>query len=496
MTTTKFRLPNLATGIPGVDLITHGGLTRGRATLVGGTAGSAKTVFAVQFVAGGALNGEPGVFVTLEERPEDIVAHARSIGFDLEPLIDSGMWTFVDATPHADGDVVTSGDYDLGGLLARIEHATQSTGATRLALDSIGALFAQIPDPDVVRRDLYRIVAAIKRFDVTAVLTSERSEDYGETGRFGIEEYVADNVILLRNALDGGHRRRTIEVLKQRGTSHQRGEYPFSVITGQGIVALPLTAIEIRKRTSDERIKTGVAELDTICSGGFFRDSMVLVSGPTGAGKTLTACHFLGGGITAGERCMAFSFEESDEQLRRNARGWGLDFRTAESERLLRIETAFPEAAGLEDHLIRMKAAIEEFQPRRIIVDSLSALERNTTVKAFREFVIGLSAYIKQQEIAGMFTVTTSDLTGGVNVTDGHISTITDSVILLRYVEIESEIRRALTVLKMRGSSHDKNVREFVINEHGLQVGDPLKLMRGFLSGDLTTASNGDGIRP
>lgn len=481
-------VPKLPTGIPGVDLVTHGGLPEGRATLVTGTSGSAKTVFALQFLAAGATAGEAGVFVSLEERPDDVRVNASAIGFDLSPLEADGRFAFVDASPTSEEESVVAGEYDLGALLARVEHAVRRTGARRVAVDSVGALFSQVPHMEVVRRDLFRLVGSLRRLGVTAVLTAERDAEYGTSARYGVEDFVADNVIILRNVLEDGQRRRTIEVLKLRGTSHQRGEYPFSVIDEQGIVVLPLTAITSHLRSTDERITSGLPALDDLTDGGFFRDSMVLVSGPTGAGKTLTTTHFAAGGIDSDERVLVFSFEETAEQLRRNARGWGVDFEAAEAAGRLRVYAAFPESAGLEDHLIRMKGLIDTFQPRRITVDSLSALERGSTTKAFREFVIGLSAYIKQQEIAGMFTVTTSDLSGGTTITDGHISTITDAVLLLRYVETDTEIRRAMTVLKMRGSGHNKQVREFVIDSRGMTIGEPFPRMRGFLSGDLTSS--------
>jgi circadian clock protein KaiC len=482
-------MAKIRTGVPGVDLITHGGIPSGRTTLVAGTSGSAKTVLAMQFLTAGAREGEPAVFVTLEERPEDLRLHARSLGFAVDELEAGGSWRFVDASPAwPGGDAVVAGDYDLGGLIARIEHAVQQTGARRVVVDSVGGLFAQVPSEDVVRRDLLRLALVFKDLGVTALLLSERDTEYGPTGRYGVEDFIADNVLILRNVLEGGERRRTIEVLKLRGTSHQRGEYPFSVVDGEGIFVLPLSAILTQPRSSDERISSGLDDLDTMCGGGFFRDSMVLVSGPTGAGKTLTATHFIDGGLRDGERCIAFSFEETAQQLARNARGWGVDFDAGERAGLLKIHAAFPESAGLEDHLIRMKALIDDFQPTRITVDSLSALERGATTKAFREFVIGLSAYIKQAEIAGLFTVTTSDLSGGATITDGHISTITDAVVLLRYVETDTEIRRALTVLKMRGSSHEKRIREFMIDGSGMHILEAFPQVRGFLAHELSSS--------
>ncbi len=477
-------ITRLATGIPGFDLIASGGLPRSRATLVSGTAGSAKTVFAAQFLAAGILNaGEPGVFVTFEESPGDIRANMLGFGWDIERWEREGSWAFVDASPRPNEEAVVSGEYDLGGLLARIEYAVRNTGAQRVSLDSLGAIFGRFQERAIVRAELFRITAALKRMDVTAVLTAERAHDYGDITAFGVEEFVADNVIILRNALEDEKRRRTIEILKFRGAPHQKGEFPFTIIPGQGIVVVPLSAIELKQKSSDVRISSGTAELDAMCGGGFFRDSIILVSGATGTGKTLMVTEFMKGGAENGERCLLFVFEESREQLMRNAIGWGVNFEAMEQAGLLRIVCEYPESASLEDRLIRMKAITEEFQPHRVAVDSLSALKRVSSVKGFREFVIGITSFMKELEIAGLFTSTTATLLGGVSVTDTHISTITDSIILLRYVEMFGEMRRGITVLKMRGSMHDKDIREFTIDNQGMHIGKPFRNVTGILAG-------------
>jgi circadian clock protein KaiC len=480
------QVKKLPTDIQGFDAISMGGLPKGRTTLVSGSAGSAKTIFATQFLANGIRHAdEGGVFVTFEEPPEDIRRNVISLGWDVKKWEEEKKWAFVDASPAPAEMPIVAGEFDLGALLSRIEHAIKKVDAKRVSLDSLGAIFSRFSESSIVRTELFRISVALKRMGVTAILTSERTNEYGEIARFGVEEFVADNVVILRNVLESEKRRRTVEILKLRGTIHQKGEYPFTIIPEEGIVVIPLSAIELKQKSSTIRITSGNPELDKMCSGGFFRDSIILVSGATGTGKTLMVTEFMAGGIRNGERCLLFAFEESREQLVRNATGWGMDYEQMELDGNLRILARYPESAGLEDHLIWMKKEMDAFQPGRIAVDSLSALERVSTIKGYREFVIGLTSFIKQQEAAGMVTSTTPTLLGGTSITEAHISTITDSIILLRYVEIFGEMRRCLTVLKMRGSIHDKDIREYTIDGDGYHIGRPFTNISGILTGNI-----------
>ena len=474
----------LATGIASFDVIAKGGLPQHRTTLISGTAGSGKTVFAVQFLAAGITgSAESGVFVTFEESAADIRKNMLSFGWDLSRWEREGKLAFVDASPDPAIETIESGGFDLGALLARVEHAVKKVGAKRVAVDSLGAMFSQFSDQSIVRRELFRIASALKGMQVTAVLTAERTEEYGPIGRHGVEEFIADNVMVLRNVLDGEVRRRTIEILKFRGTDHQKGEFPFVIREQSGVVVIPLTAIQLRQHSSSVRISSGNAELDEMCGGGFFRDSVILVSGATGTGKTLTVTQFLDGGASKGERGLLLGFEESREQMFRNATGWGVDFEEMERRGTLRVVCDYPDIMGLEEWLITIQREVNDFKPTRVALDSLSALERAGSIKAFREFVIGVTSFIKHQEITGLFTATTSTLMGGSSITESHISTLTDSIVLLRYVEMFGEMKRGLTVLKMRGSVHDKGIREFTIDRKGMHVGRRFRNVTGVLSG-------------
>jgi circadian clock protein KaiC len=486
-------IPKLRTHIEGFDLISHGGLPRGRSTLLSGTSGSAKTVIAAQFLAMGILKArEPGVFVTFEESPVDIRRNMAGFGWDIPAWEAAGQWAFVDASPEPGEPHLVSGEYDLGSLLARIEHAVKKVNAQRLVLDSLGGIFAQLDDESTIRHELFRIASALKEMGVTSIITAERIEEHGPISRYGVEEFVSDNVVVLRNVLQEEVRRRTMEILKFRGTRHQNGEWPFTVVPGEGIVVIPLSALELKQKSSDRRVTSGNTDLDAMCGGGFFRDSIILLSGPTGTGKTLITTSFLAGGIREGERCLLFAFEESREQLFRNAIGWGVDFARMEAEGRLKVVCAYPEAASLEAHLIEMKQVIDGFRPDRVAVDSLSALERVAPLKSFREFVIGLTSFVKHKEIPGLFTATTSSLLGGTSITETHISTTTDSIILLRYVEMYGQMHRGLTVLKMRGSLHEKEIRKFTIDHEGMHIREPFRQVFGILSGRFTLVESNE----
>lgn len=276
----------LPTGIPGLDLITNGGLPEGRVTLVSGTAGGGKTVFAAQFIAAGiAERQEGGVFVTFEESPADIRRNLKGLGWDIAAWEAAGKWIFVDASPDPTFTPLVTGPFDFGALIARIENAVRRVNARRVSLDSIDAIFSAYENAAIVRRELFRLATGLKAMGMTAIMTAERTVEYGDIARHGVEEFVADNVMILRNVLEDEKRRRTIEVLKFRGTTHQKGEWPFTIISGSGIVVIPLSALELKQKSSDLRIGSGSEELDAMCGGGFFRDSIILVSGATGPGR-------------------------------------------------------------------------------------------------------------------------------------------------------------------------------------------------------------------
>ncbi len=473
------------TGIPGFDEISYGGLPVGRSTLISGSSGSGKTIFACQFLVEGITKfKEPGVFVTFEENSNDLVKNVETFGWEVKNFIKNDKWRFVNASLVEDDVPKVVGNYDLKGLIVRIEAAIDQIGAKRIVLDSIGSLFHYFNDPSIIRREIYKLLKVLKDKKLAVVFTSERLEEYGLVSRFGVEEYIADNVIILRNVLDHEKRRRTIEILKYRGSVHSKGEQSFVIEPGEGIHIIPLTRLELKQKSSNKRVTSGIESLDKMCGGGFYRDSIVLVSGATGTGKTLLVTEFIKGGFVNNEKMLFLAYEESREQLVRNAGGWGVDFKEMEDKNVLLIEPIYPETASLEEHLLHIQKLILEFKPNRIALDSLSAIERGSSKKNFREFLVALTSFLKKHEICALFTSTSTTIVGGNSVTDSHISTITDSIILLRYAEIFGKIHRVITVLKMRGSLHTKEIHEFAISSNGMKIdGKMFTSMSGILGG-------------
>lgn len=466
-------VPKLPTGIPGFDAVTMGGLPRRRASVLAGQAGSGKTVFGAHFLAEGLRRGEPGVFVTVEEPAVDLRANLATLGWQVQTWEDAGDFAIVDASPLIRDDGSPSA-YNFETLAAQIGHAVDHTGAQRLVLDSLNTVLAFEDNVAIARQKLRQLIASLRGMGLTVILTVETPDDPGVTlSRFGIEEFVADSVVLLRHIHEGKVRRRSVEVLKMRGAMHRKGDYGFTVLPGQGVVVLPQAVIQYGQETAPRRVSSGNAGVDELSGGGFFHDSMILVSGPTGSGKTLLASQFLAAGAEAGDRVLLFSYEESPGQLFRNAAAWGVDLVKHQQSGNLKVVALYPEVASLDDHLIEIMEVVDDYRPSRVVVDSLSSLERIGSTPAYREFVLGVAGFVKQEQITTLVTMTTQNLLGGSSLSEGHISTLTDVILLLRYAREPGRINRVLSLLKMRGSAHDRTVRGYEISDSGLHIGEP-----------------------
>ena len=473
-------LPKAPTGIQGLDEITGGGFPAGRPTLVCGSAGAGKTLLAMEFLIRGATDyDEPGVFMAFEETAADLTQNVRSLGFDLDVLAKQKKLA-IDFVRVERSEIDETGDYDLEGLFIRLGAAIDSIGAKRVVLDTIENLFSGLQNEGILRAELRRLFRWLKDRGVTAVITAERGE--GALTRHGLEEYVSDCVILLDHRITDQISTRRLRIVKYRGTAHGTNEYPF-LIDEDGFSVLPVTSLGLQHHVSDERISSGIPRLDTMLGGdGFYRGSTVLVSGTAGTGKTSLAAHFVDAACRRGERCLYFSFEESPGQMVRNMKSIGLDLGQWSDKNLLQFHSSRATLYGLEMHLAIIHKIVQEFQPTVVVIDPVGSLIQAGNRRDAHIMLIRLIDFLKHKGITGFLTNLTS---GGdaIEKTDVEISSIVDTWLFVRDIELGGERNRALYVLKSRGMSHSNQLREFLLTDHGVDLLDVYVGPEGVLTG-------------
>jgi circadian clock protein KaiC len=473
-------LPKAPTGIQGLDEITGGGLPRGRPTLVCGSAGAGKTLLAMEFLVRGATQyGEPGVFMAFEETAAELTQNVRSLGFDLDELTNEKKLA-LDYVRVERSEIDETGDYDLEGLFIRLGAAIDGIGAKRVVLDTIENLFSGLQNEGILRAELRRLFRWLKDKGVTAVITAERGE--GALTRHGLEEYVSDCVILLDHRVTDQVSTRRLRIVKYRGTAHGTNEYPF-LIDEDGFSVLPVTSLGLQHRVSQEHISSGVPRLDTMLGGaGFYRGSTVLVSGTAGTGKTSLAAQFVDAACRRGERCIYFSFEESPGQLMRNMQSIGIDLAQWSKKNLLQFHSSRATLFGLEMHLAIIHKIVHDFQPQIVVIDPVGSLIQAGNLRDAHTMLIRLIDFLKQREVTGFLTNLTS---GGESIekTDVEISSIVDTWLFVRAIELGGERNRALYVLKSRGMAHSNQLREFLLTPHGIDLLDVYVGPEGVLTG-------------
>jgi circadian clock protein KaiC len=465
------------TGIQGLDEITGGGLPRGRPTLVCGSAGCGKTVMGMEFLVRGAMQfGEPGVFLAFEEGLTELTTNFASLGFDLNDLV-ARKKIALDHVYVERSEIEEAGAYDLEGLFIRLGYAIDSIGAKRVVLDTIETLFAGFTQETVLRAELRRLFRWLKDKGVTAVITGERGER--SLTRHGLEEYVADCVILLDHRIQEQLATRRLRIVKYRGSQHGIDEYPF-LIDQQGLSILPITSLGLNHPAVTEKVSLGLERLDDILGGGCYRGSSLLVSGTAGTGKSSLAACFVDAACRRGERALYFAFEESPQQIKRNMRSIGLDLEPWVREGLLQFQAARPTLNGLEMHLAIIHRAINEHNPQVVVVDPISNLVVAGNLPEVKAMMTRLIDFLKMQQITGMFTNLTI---GGSNLEQTFlgVSSLMDTWIVLKDVESQGERNRALQILKSRGMAHSNQVWEFLLTDRGIEIVDVALMAQGMM---------------
>ncbi len=473
------------TGIAGLDQITDGGLPKGRPTLICGTAGCGKTVFGMEFLVRGAtLFDEPGVFVAFEESDKELCQNVASMGFDL-PALQARKKLFLDYIRLERSEIQETGDYDLEGLFVRLENAISTVGAKRVVLDTIESLFGSFSDTNVLRAELRRLFRWLKSRGVTAVITAESGD--AKLTRHGIEEYVADCVILLDHRVQEQMSIRRLRVVKYRGTAHGTSEYPF-LIEKHGISVLPLSSQQLDHSAPGQRISAGIPRLDSMLGGkGFYRGSSILLTGAAGTGKSSLAAHFVRAACQRGERALYMASEQSPAEIVRNMRSIGVDLEPWVKRGLLHFHAARPGSSGLEKHLVTIHQATEEFQPQVVVIDPITNFAAVGNFSDVKSMVTRVIDMFKSRQITAMFT----SLTRGDSepeLSEIGVSSQMDVWLLLRNLECNGERNRGLFVLKARGIAHSNQIREFALTDQGVQLLDVYIGTAGLLTGSARVA--------
>ncbi|QHV00558.1 circadian clock protein KaiC [Synechocystis sp. CACIAM 05] len=457
------------TGIQGFDEITNGGLPQGRPTLICGSAGCGKTLFGVEFLVRGAVEyGEPGVLVSFEESAKEIIQNVASLGWNLQDLVAEEK-ILIDHIYVEASEIQETGEYDLEALFIRLGYAINKIGAKRILLDTIEVLFSGLENTNIVRAELRRLFHWLKQKGVTAVITGERGDK--NLTRQGLEEYVSDCVIKLDQKTVEEVATRTIQVVKYRGSRHSNNEYPF-LIEENGISVLPITSLILNHSVSQERISTGIPQLDDMFGGqGYYRGSSILVTGRAGTGKTTLAAFFAQATCLRGERCLYLATEESPQQICRNLNSIGLDLSPYLDSQLLQFDATRPTNYNLEMRLFKIHSWVRNFKPSLVVVDPMSNLITSGNLNQTKNFFMRLIDYLKSQKI----TVFLTDLTGG-NVgydneqTEVGVSSLMDTWLELQTLRINGERNRILYILKSRGMAHSNQVREFILSNDGVDL--------------------------
>ena len=462
------KLEKTPTGIDGFDEITNGGLPTGRTTLICGRAGSGKTVMALEFLINGARQfDEPGVFIAFEETQEELTQNIASFGVDLAELEQTGKLA-IDHIYVERSEIEETGEYDLEGLFIRLASAVDSIGAKRVVLDTIEVLFAGLTNQAIIRSELRRLFRWLKDKGLTAIVTGERGE--GALTRYGLEEYVADCVVLLDHRVTDQISTRRLRIVKYRGSAHGTDEYPF-LMGEKGISVLPLTSVGLTHGASEERISSGVKDLDAMLGNkGFFVGSSILVSGTPGTGKSSLALSFLKAACERGEKALYFGFEESKAQIIRNTASIGLDLQPFADKGLLHFNNVRPSNLGIEAHLASMLHIVKRIDPNVVAIDPISNFLSSADQGGVKSMLIRLVDFLKMRQITTMFTHLTS-LGGPAEHTDETVSSIMDTWLLLRDLEDDGLRSYAVSVLKSRGMSHSHELREFILSDEGIHLG-------------------------
>jgi circadian clock protein KaiC len=462
------------TGIAGLDSVTGGGFPHGRITLIEGGPGAGKTVLALQSLVHAARNlDEPAIFVAFEESALRVRENAARFGWDL-PALERKSVFFLNAKPSF--DVVQSGSFDLGGLLAALDVKIAQMGTRRIAFDAIDVVLSLLDDAAAERRELYRLSDWIASKDLSTIITSKASLESQSQQRGEFLEFMVDCVVNLQHEVVAGVSQRSLRVLKYRGSAFHENAAPYVIGASGFDVSGVRTSDHERVPVTDERISTGVARLDAMLGGGVFRGAAILTTGAPGTAKTTLAGAFVEATCERGEPTLYVSYDSATDEVIRNLSSVGLRLRrflsTPKRPGLLRMTYENALDGSAETQLMQIQALAREHKPRCLVIDPLSAFANFTDPVRAQGVAKRLLFWAKSQGITLYCTSLLADQSLSDEGSILHISTIADTWMHLSYVARNGERNRCLSIIKSRGTAHSNQVRELLLSGQGITLAD------------------------
>jgi circadian clock protein KaiC len=461
-------LPRVATGIAGLDKVLGGGLPAGRVTLVSGGPGSGKSIMGLQCLLQGAGADEPGILVMFEERAAAVRQNAWSWGWDLARLEKKNKLYLMDA--RLDPEAVISGEFSIKALLAILDQRIKTMRARRIMIDAVDALLHLYDNPLRERRELYMLHEWLLDRGLTTIMTVKTTPQEVAPSRYAFLDFMADAVIHVDQRVIAQVTTRRLRVIKYRGSGYGRNEYPF-IINEDGITVIPITSFAIQHRPLGPKVSSGQSQLDGVLAGGYRRGATVLLAGTAGSGKTTLACVFTLAACRRGERVLYLNFEESAESMVGSMLSPGLALQPLIKTGMLAVRSYLPEAMGVEEHLFHALKALDEFQPQHLVVDSISACRRMGSEDAAFEYLMRLLNACKERGITCFYINQAAGLDVVSEISGIGISSIIDTIVILRHVPIDGVMKRELIVMKSRGSKHSEQFHEFRITDRGMDLG-------------------------
>lgn len=444
------------TGIKELDEVLEGGFERGSIVLLAGHPGAGKSTFAAQFIYKGAVDyNEPGVYVSFSENKKEFYEHMKAFNFNFERLEKINMFKYLPLISIADERIV-------GSIISNIYSAIEEIRAKRLVIDSITTILGTFSLKEARAFLHTNILLGLKPYNITALLVADLP--WGkETIGHGFEEFLADTIIVLKLDEKRGLTRRILEIRKNRGSPTPRVSYDF-VITKEGIkLYIPLEA-SLSGGFTRERATTGIPELDKMLGGGILRGSVVLVSGPSGTGKTLLSLNFAVEGAKKGEKVVYISFEEPKDQLETVIENMEVDYDKIKGN--LHIYALSPRLFTPAALYSFYEELLKKHNPSRVIIDGASALSRHYEEEEYLELVRNISLLSKMHRVTFLITA----LSNIASLEEVGISTIADVLIALWFDTQGDRIKKKIAILKQRGSWHDTRQRELVIDKGKVKI--------------------------